>query len=128
VTGQEVAGIIGQPVERTVLAVLGPTCLYVLRAAPAGYVPAQGHGHAMRPKRAQLHGIEVTLAVAPMNFRTATARLRTPTAFTVSGHRAYCGLTGHPIAVVSLTYGRVMTIAAPCPLAALIAKAALRRL
>ena len=122
VTTQEVAAIIRQPVAKAVKAIQGPTCVYVPRAAPPSGAPAPGR------RRAQVHGIEVTLSVTPMNFKDSRAGLGNAIAFKVSGHDAYCGVIGHPVAYVSLAYGRVMTIAAPCPLAALIAKTALTRL
>jgi hypothetical protein len=115
VTQQQVAAIIRQPVARTVVAKLGPTCVYV----PGG---ARAH------LRKHGHSIEVTIAVSPMSFKDAVASLGAPTTFTVTGHRSSCGVIGHPITYVSLAYGHVMTVAAPCPLAASIAKIALTHL
>jgi hypothetical protein len=119
-TTQEVAAIIGQPVERAVVTALGPTCVYV----PGKVSARRGHGH----QGGQVHPIEVTLAVTPLIFKTSTARLKNAVAFKVGGHTADCGVVGHPVAYVSLSHGRVMTITAPCPIAAQIARAALPRL
>ncbi|HWF49592.1 MAG TPA: hypothetical protein VG294_03015 [Solirubrobacteraceae bacterium] len=120
VTAQQVAAVIRQPVTRAVEAKLGPTCVYVPQATSARNQVSHGH--------AKAHGVEVTLAITPMNFKNSVGRLSTATAFSVSGHRGYCGVIGHPVAYVSLTYGRVMTVVAPCPLAASIAKIALKNL
>jgi hypothetical protein len=114
----EVAAIIGQPVEKAVVTALGPTCVFI-----PGKVPAS-RGH----RGGQVHPIEVTLAVTPLIFKSSAARLKNAVAFKVGGHTADCGVVGHPVAYVSLSHGRVMTITAPCPLAAQIARAALPRL
>jgi hypothetical protein len=115
-TTQEVAAIIGQPVEKAAVTALGPTCVYI-----PGKVSASHRG-------GQVHPIEVTLAVTPLIFKTSTARLKNAVAFKVGGHTADCGVVGHPVAYVSLSHGRVMTITAPCPIAAQIARSALPRL
>jgi hypothetical protein len=113
VTPQEIAAIIRQPVNKAVEGSIGPTCVYIPRGAP---IPSRRHA------------IEVTLAVTQSSFNASAARLENRIFFKVFGHRAYCGLLGRPMALVSLSRGRVMAITAPCPLAAAIAKAAVPRL
>jgi hypothetical protein len=115
ITAQEVASIIGRPVEKAVEAPLGPTCIYPPRAPNA----SGGHGGAHHAV-----SIEVTIAVNIMSFKSATARLTHVISGKVDGRPELCGVIGHPIAFVSLSNGRVMTVTAPCPLAAVIAKTA----
>jgi hypothetical protein len=102
----QVQALTRRPVAKSVEAPQGPTCVY----------EARGRGH------------EVTLEITALSFRAASKRLSSVIGLTIAGHQAYCGVFGTPIAYVSLTQGRVMTIGAPCPVAAAMAKAALARL
>jgi hypothetical protein len=106
VNAGEAQAIIGKPIARAVEAPQGPTCIYVPRG----------------------RGREVTLAVGPMSFRQARAELSSVIALKINGHGAVCGAIGTPITLVPLSLGRVMTVSAPCPIAASIAKQALTRL
>jgi hypothetical protein len=80
----------------------------------------QSHGRA--------RGRDVTLTVSAISFRAASRKLSSVISLKVAGHAAYCGVFGTPVAYVSLAQGRVMTIGAPCPVAAAMAKTALTRL
>jgi hypothetical protein len=106
VNAGEAQAIIGKPIARAVEAPQGPTCIYVPRG----------------------RGREVTLAVGPMSFRQARAQLSSAIALKIGGHGAVCGAIGTPVTLVPLSLGRVMTVSAPCPIAASIAKQALTRL
>jgi hypothetical protein len=106
VNAGEAQAIIGKPIARAVEAPQGPTCIYVPRG----------------------RGREVTLAVGPMSFRQARAQLSSVIALKINGHGAVCGAIGTPVTLVPLSLGRVMTVSAPCPIAASIAKQALTRL
>lgn len=108
VTRAQAQAILGKPVGQPVNAPQGPTCVY----------SAQG-----------FRG-PITLAVVATDFSTIKpqAHLRDRMSVTVSGHAAYCGVAGSPTMVVPLTPGRFLTVAAPCPIAASFAAAALSRI
>jgi hypothetical protein len=106
VSAKEVQALTGRSIARSIEAPQGPTCVY------------QPHGRAH----------EVTLAVSAISFRAASRRLSSVISLRIAGHAAYCGTIGTPIAYVSLAQGRVMSIGAPCPVAAAMAKTALARL
>jgi hypothetical protein len=105
VSRAQAQAILGEPVGRPVEAPQGPTCLY-------------------RPQ-----GVKrlVTVAVISTNFSSIAlqAHLKDRMSVTVSGRAAYCGVAGAPTMIVPLTTGRYLTVAAPCPIAASFAAAAL---
>jgi hypothetical protein len=105
VTRAQAQTIIGKPVGQPVDAPQGPTCVYT----------AQGFKG------------PITLAVVATDFSTVKpqAHLRDRMSVTVSGHAAYCGVAGSPTMVVPLAPGKFLTVAAPCPIAASFAAAAL---
>jgi hypothetical protein len=115
VSAGAVAAIIGQPIEKTVEAPLGPTCIYEPRIARHA-----GKRHA--------DNIEVTVAVNTMSFKKATAQLTRGITSKLGRHQVFCGVAGHPITFVALTGSQVMTVTGPCPLAAKVAQKALARL
>jgi hypothetical protein len=112
VSADEAQAIIGQPIARRVEAPQGPTCIYTPRT-PAG---------SRRPAR------QVTIGVSAMSFEKARAQLSSVFPVRIRGHGAYCGAIGNPIMFVPLSGGRVMTVSAPCPIAASLASKALSRL
>jgi hypothetical protein len=89
----------------------GPTCIY---------------------KTTQLHGV-IAVAVQGRAFSTVnrSGQLRHRISVEVAGRPAYCGLdgvTGEPTLIMSLSNGRLLVIAAPCPIAASFAAKALPRI
>ncbi|MFI5003700.1 MAG: hypothetical protein ACHQE6_01680 [Solirubrobacterales bacterium] len=105
VSRAQAQAILGKPVGRPAEAPQGPTCLY-------------------RPQGAKRL---VTVAVISTNFSSIEpqAHLKDRMSVTVSGRVAYCGVAGAPTMIVPLTTGRFLTVAAPCPIAASFAAAAL---
>jgi hypothetical protein len=104
VSRSDVASILGGRVAAPQLAPLGPTCIYTSRT----------------PRR------YVTLAVAPMRLpalsrRVVNVALR-------GGHHAVCVSADTQRLLVALTTGRVLSVGAPCPIAAKLALKALPRL
>jgi hypothetical protein len=105
VTRSEARAIVGGRVAAPQTAPLGPTCIY-------------------RAARAQS---SVTLSVMRMNVASATKRDRSVIQASVAGHRAYCVKAGGLRMLVPLTGGKVLTVGAPCPIAARFATRALVR-
>ncbi len=108
VTRAQAQAILGKPVGQPLDAPQGPTCIYTPQGA---------------------RGL-VTVAVIATDFSTLKpqAHLRDRMSVTVSGHAAYCGVAGSPTMVVPLSPGRFLTVAAPCPIAASFASAALNHI
>jgi hypothetical protein len=126
VSTREVAAFIRHPVVKAVEAPLGPTCVYVPQpTASTATKTRAGKGARARVKPGP---IEVMIAVNAMSFKRVAARLSSVTSINISGHKGYCGVYGHPITYVSLAYGRVMTVSAPCPVGGLVAERALTHL
>lgn len=105
VTRAQAQAILGHAVGQPVDAPEGPTCIYT----------AQGFKG------------PITLAVVATDFLSVKpqAQLRDRMSVTVGGHAAYCGVAGTPTMVVPLSPGKFLTVAAPCPIAASFAAAAL---
>ena len=98
--------ILGEPIKAPLEAPQGPTCIY----------------------RAQ-HGKRfTTLAVQSLRFSQLKSQIRRPRRIDVSGRSAVCGSYGQPILYVPLSGGRVLSVAAQCPVARQFAIAAVSRL
>jgi hypothetical protein len=106
VTRAEAAAIIGGRVGAPQLGVQGPTCIYQSRA----------------PERL------VTLAVAQMDHAKLTAGAHAVADVSVGGRKAVCVTAGQQLLRVPLVEGRVLNVAAPCPIATGFARTALRRI
>jgi hypothetical protein len=111
VSRSQAQAILHGSVAAPVSAQQGPTCIY---------------------KTTQLHSL-IALAVQGRAFSTLgrSSQLRHRISIEVSGRPAYCGLdgtTGEPTLIMPLSYGRLLVIAAPCPIAASFAATALPRI
>ena len=105
VTRSEARAIVGGRVAAPQTAPLGPTCIY-------------------RAARVQS---SVTLSVLRMDVPAATKRDRSVIQASVAGHRAYCVKAGGLKMLIPLTGGKVLSVGAPCPIAARFATRALVR-
>ena len=97
--------ILGAPIAAPTEAPLGPTCLY----------------------RTSDRTMLVTVAVPRMKFSAVRHRLRRRTPVAGLGH-AFCAIDGRPMLYAPVGSGQVLSVAAPCPLAARFARTAIREL
>jgi hypothetical protein len=95
VTRAQATSILGVAVQAPLEAPQGPTCIY----------------------RSKSGSRFVTIAVQPVDFKQVTKQIRRRQAVDVADRRAYCGLQGQPMLYVSLSRGRVLSVAAPCAVA-----------
>jgi hypothetical protein len=105
VTRAEAGVIIGRAIARMTSAPQGPTCIYQARGAK-------------RP---------VTLAIQATSLATLRRQSKELGRVSVKGRRAYCIKLGSVRTLVPLSGGRVLTVDAPCPMAASFAAKALAR-
>jgi hypothetical protein len=70
----------------------------------------------------------VTLAVQRASLRSLRAQIRHPRRVGIARLTGYCGTLGRPILYVGVTKGRVVSVSAPCALAAHFAAIAVARL
>ena len=108
VSRTQAQAIVHGPVATPVSAPQGPTCIYT-----------PSHGPSL-----------ITLALQGRAFSKVQERgqLRDRIVVDVSGHTAYCGVAGTPTLLMPLPQGRLLVIAAPCPIAASFAERALPRI
>lgn len=117
VSRTEAQQILSADVQRPVLAPQGPTCIYKVKGSQR----------------------EVTLAVLlarPTGASGASSstgaslqgRLQHRMRVKVGGRHAFCGVAGSPTLVMALPGGRVLSVVAPCPIAAAFAARALGHL
>lgn len=108
VTRAQAQAIVHAPVATPVSAPQGPTCIYTPRRGPS----------------------PITLALEGRAFSKVqqSSQLQHRIAVKVSGHTAYCGVAGTPTLLLPLSQGRLLVIAAPCPIAASFAETALPRI
>lgn len=106
VTRAQATAILGGPVQVPFEAPQGPTCIY----------------------RSKTGKTFITLAVQTQDFDRLKKRMRRPQAVSVGDHAAYCGTYGQPMLYVSLARKRVLSLAAPCPVARQFAARAVARL
>lgn len=106
VTRGQAKAILGGPVQALLEAPQGPTCIYRSKSGKSF----------------------VTVAVQPLDFNRVTKQIRRRQAVDVADRRAYCGLQGQPMLYVQLSRERVLSIAAPCPVARQFATRAVARL
>lgn len=106
VTKTQARAIIGTPIDEPVEAPLGPTCIY----------------------RSQNGKAFVTIAVPTVQYSKLkrTSRRRHPV--TIANRAGFCGGDGKPTLYVPLQSRRVLAVAAPCPVAARFAAAAVKQL
>jgi Protein of unknown function (DUF3558) len=106
VTKTQARAIIGTPIDEPVEAPLGPTCIYRSRDGKAF----------------------VTIAVPSVQYSKLkrTSRKRQPV--TIANRAGFCGGDGKPTLYVPLQPRRVLAVAAPCPVAARFAAAAVKQL
>jgi hypothetical protein len=96
VTKTQAKAIVGAPILEPLQAPQGPTCIFQTKAG--------------KPY--------VTLAVQTLNFAKLRKQLRNTHAVSVADRTAYCGTYGKPMLYLPLGGGRVLSIAAPCSMAA----------
>ena len=106
VTARQAQAIVGAAMREPVEAAQGPTCIYRSR-----------NGRSF-----------VTLAVQSLRFDAIRPRLRLRRRVTVAGRTAYCGTYGQPMLYLPLPGGRVLSVAAQCPIARRFAARAMRQL
>jgi hypothetical protein len=106
VTAAQAHAIFGAPVQSPLEAPQGPTCIYRTKS---------GKGF-------------VTLAVQSADLARLKRQARRPQRVDVGSRAAFCGTLGQPTLYVSLSRGRVLSIAAPCETAKQFALKALPRL
>ena len=102
----EAQSIIGHSVTASVVAPLGPTCIYESDGSKAN----------------------VTLAVEAAKLAQIAPQLRSRTRVTVGGREAFCGRLGTEMLLVPVAAGHVLTVSAPCGVAQRFAALALSRL
>jgi hypothetical protein len=107
VSKAQARAIVGRAIADVTEAPQGPTCIYRSKAAGAGFV---------------------TLAVQNQSFTALKRQLRRREAVGVAGRTAYCGTAGQPMLYMSVSDGRVLSVAAPCAVAKRFATTALARL
>jgi hypothetical protein len=107
VSRAQARAFVGRQIADVVEAPQGPTCIYRSADKTAGYV---------------------TLAVQSQSLASVRRHLRKQHAVAVGGRSAVCGTYGQPMLYASVSGGRVLSIAAPCPVAKRFATTALRRL
>ena len=106
VTRAQARAILGGPIQAPVEAPQGPTCIY----------------------RSQSGKTFITLAVQTLDFDRLKKQMRRPQSVAVSNRAGYCGTYGQPMLYVSLSGKRVLSVAAPCPVAKQFAARAVARL
>ncbi len=106
VTTEELHAIIHAPIARAVEAPQGPTCIY---------------------EPARLHGAYLTLSVQTARFAVLRSHLRHAFRLTIQGRATYCGILGTPTLYTLLSDGQVLTVSAPCQVAAPMVALALPR-
>jgi len=106
VTRAQAQGIMGVPIRPLLEAPQGPTCIY----------------------RAQKGKDLVTVAVQQIDLKQVKGRLRQPTRLKIAKRTAICGQYGQPMLYARLASGRVLAVAASCPVAKRFASRALTRL
>lgn len=108
VSRSQAQAIVHGPVATPVSAPQGPTCIYTPRRGPS----------------------PITLAIEGRAFSKVrqSKHLQHRIAVEVSGRTAYCGIAGTPTLLLPLPQGRLLVIAAPCPIAASFAETALPRI
>lgn len=106
VTKDEARAIFGEAIRDPFEAPQGPTCIY----------------------RAETRDFLVTLAVQSVTFRALAPLIRQPRRIRISDRIAYCGQYGQEMLYLPLPHGRVLSIAAPCPVARQFAARAIQRL
>jgi hypothetical protein len=107
VTKAQARAYVGRTIADVSEAPQGPTCIYRPKNAGAGYV---------------------TLAVQTQPLAAMKRALRQRQAVSVAGRTAYCGNAGQPMLYMSVSDGRVLSVAAPCAVAKRFATTALSRL
>jgi hypothetical protein len=70
----------------------------------------------------------ITLSVQSVDFAVLRSHLQQPRSVAISGRTAYCGQYGQAMLYLPLGTRRVLSIAAPCPLASEFAAGAMKRL
>jgi hypothetical protein len=98
--------ITGGAVVKTLVAPLGPTCVYRLAHRRSS----------------------ITLAVETSSYRLVSHSITKGERLKISGRKALCGQLGSPTLYAELPGGRVLHVIAPCPIAQQFAAKALRRL
>ena len=106
VSRSQARAILGGPVMAPVEAPQGPTCIY----------------------RSQNGKAFITLAVQRIDFKRLKSQLRKPQPAGVSNRTGFCGTYGQPMLYVALSHKRVLSVAAPCPVAKQFAARAVARL
>ena len=106
VTRSEAEAILAHRIGKPSLAPLGPSCIYRVPASKT----------------------TVTVAVQATSFSALKSRLKKTQRKTVHGRTATCGVYGQPTTIVALSRGRVLTVAATCPVGFRFAAKALTRL
>jgi hypothetical protein len=106
VTERQAQAIVGAAMRDPVEAAQGPTCIYRSR-----------DGRSF-----------VTVAVQALRFDAIRPRLRLRRRVAVAGRTAYCGTYGQPMLYLPLPRGRVLSVAAQCPIARRFAARAVRQL
>ncbi len=106
VTRAQAGAILGASVLAPREAPQGPTCIYRTR---------KGNDF-------------ITLAVQPASFSGLKRQIGRPQSIEVAGRSAFCGAHGQPMLYVRLARGRVLSVAAPCPVAKQFATRAVARL
>jgi hypothetical protein len=106
VTKSQAQTILGTPIVEPLQAPQGPTCIY----------------------RSRSGGRFVTLAVQTASFARLEKQLRSARSVRVAGSTGSCGRYGRPMLYVPLARGRVLSVAAPCDVAARFAARAVARL
>jgi hypothetical protein len=106
VRNAELEAVLHANVVSATLAPLGPTCVYEVAGSRS----------------------ELTLAVQPGRLSAVAHSLKRTRPVSVARHRAYCGVLGKEQLVVAVSAGRILDVAAPCPVAVAVARKALIRL
>lgn len=106
VTKDQARAIIGAPISEPVEAPLGPTCIY----------------------RSQDGKAFVTIAMPSARYSRLRSQSRTKRSVTVLDRQGFCGGNGTPTLYLPVARRRVLTVAAPCPMAQRFAAMAVRHL
>lgn len=106
VSPAEAKSILGGPIRAPLEARQGPTCIYQSR---------KGRGY-------------VTVAVQNADIRKLAPQLSQRRRVEASGRSGWCGHYGQEMLYLPVSGGRVLSIAAPCPVAAKFAAKAMRQL
>jgi hypothetical protein len=106
VTRAQAQGILGAKLLDPVVAPQGPTCLY-------------------RDRSGQRFA---TISIQSLSFKALRPRVRRLERVDVSGHTAYCGVYGQPMLYLPISGARLLSVAAPCKIAARFARRAATQL